>query len=180
MKSYLLIGCGSNRDKLISFEGSDEVGPGSPEKTFDGRLVTLDIDENLGPDICHDLDILPYPLGDDVFDEIHAYEVLEHCGRQGDAKFFFDQFSEFWRILKPGGYMMISVPLWDTEMAWGVPDHKRVFPPNLFGFLDREYYDNLGKPGFADYRHLLGKTNFIPLTCKEAEMSLYVVLRAIK
>ena len=29
------------------------------------------------------------PFGDDAFDEIHAYEVLEHTGRQGDWRFFF-------------------------------------------------------------------------------------------
>lgn len=181
MKTYLLLGSGSNHTKCVRFEGSDEVGPGSPESDFSGgRLVTLDIDPRLNPDVCHDLDVLPYPFGDDIFDEVHAYEVLEHTGRQGDGKFFFDQFSEFWRILKPGGYMILSVPLWDTEMAWGVPDHKRVFTPNLFGFLEPEYYDNLGKPGYADYRHWLGETHFKCISYKEDKMSLFVILRAVK
>lgn len=178
MKRYLLIGSGSNHEKRFTFD--DEGFPGSPEKTFDGELVKLDIDPDVKPDVVWDLDVLPYPFKDEEFDEIHAIEVLEHCGRQGDAKFFFGQFAEFYRILKPNGYMCISVPMWDGEVAWGVPDHKRVFTPGLFGFLSKSYYDNLGKPGYADYRKLLGTTNFHPLGAQEGKESLYVVLRAVK
>jgi SAM-dependent methyltransferase len=181
MKRYLLLGSGSNYGKRVRFSPSDEVGPGSPEADFSGgELVTLDIDPDLKPDVAWDLDVMPYPFADNEFDEIHAYEVLEHCGTQGDGKFFFAQFAEFWRILKPGGYMCISVPMWDGEMAWGVPDHKRVFTPGIFGFLDPKYYENLGKPGFADYRKWLGSTNFNPLGKEEAMESLFVILRAIK
>lgn len=181
MKRYLLLGSGSNFGKRIKFDGSDKVGPGSPEPDFDaGELVTLDIDADLKPDVVWDLDVLPYPFGDNEFDEIHAYEVLEHCGTQGDGKYFFAQFAEFWRMLKPGGYMCISVPLWDCAMAWGAPDHKRVLPSSVFGFLDPAYYENIGKPGYADYRKWLGATNFEPLGAEDAGDSLFVVLRARK
>lgn len=182
MKQYLLVGCGSERGKRIKFDGNDEHGPGSPEGSFDnGSLMTWDIDPDLKPDITHDLDVLPYPVPSNVYDEIHCYEVLEHCGTQGDGKFFFGQFAEFWRMLKPGGYLCISVPAWDSYMAWGVPDHKRVLPLNIFGFLDPRYYDNLGKPGYADYRKLLGKTNFRFVAADEKNPDqLYVVMRAIK
>lgn len=175
-KKVLLLGCGTSRDKRVKFEAS-------PEKDFtDNDLVTCDMDQDLtpAPDVIHDLDRLPYPFADNEFDEIHAYEVLEHCGTQGDGKFFFGQFAEFYRILKPGGYMMISVPMWDDMVAWGVPDHKRVLPSCIFNFLSPEYYKNVGKPGYADYRKLLGTTNFYPLGAEEKGQSLYVVLRAIK
>ena len=70
------------------------------------NLVTLDIDPNCNPDIICDLNELPYPFKDNTFNEIHGYEVLEHCGTQGDYQYFFAQFTEFWRILKPEGMFL--------------------------------------------------------------------------
>jgi len=182
MKRYLLVGCGGARDKRITFQGSDEVGPGSPEQDFSaGQLVTLDVDADTGADIVHDLDVLPYPFADDEFDEIHAYEVLEHCGTQGDAKFFFGQFYEFWRALKPGGYMMISVPMWNDAIAFAVPDHRRVLPEAAFGFLDARYEEICAKqPGVGNYKKLRGSLNFLPLMKQETETQLFVVMRAVK
>lgn len=171
---YLLLGSGSEHSRRVQHSGKTDFS--------DGVLVKLDMDAGVNPDVVHNLDELPYPFTDNEFDEIHAYECLEHCGRQGDGEFFFAQFGEFWRMLKPDGIVAITVPLWDSEIAWGVPDHKRVFPPSLFGFLEPSYYDNLGKPGYADYRHWLGKTNFKVLHVQrlDAAMQLCVVLRAMK
>lgn len=178
---YLLIGCGNEHSKRIWFDANGENGKGSPERDFgSGELVTLDIDPDLSPSVVHDLDKLPYPFADDEFDEIHAYEVLEHCGRQGDGEFFFAQFREFYRILKHDGYLMISVPMWDNEIAWGVPDHKRVLPKSIFAFLDRAYYENIGKAAYGDYRHLLGDVHLPSVGFEESETQLHVVLRAVK
>lgn len=175
-KRVLLLGSGTSHDKRVVFDRS-------PEKDFsECDLVTCDIDPDLtpAPSVVHNLDVMPYPWGDNEFDEIHAYEVLEHCGTQGDGKFFFDQFAEFYRILKPGGFMMISVPMWDDQVAWGVPDHKRVLPECIFGFLSVDYYKNVGRPGYADYRKQLGTTNFEAIGKDEKGATLYVVLRAVK
>jgi hypothetical protein len=80
----LLIGCGSSRAKKLSTQGRSEwIG-----------LVTLDYEKRHSPDVVHDLHD-PLPFDDDTADEIHAYEVLEHVGRQGDYKFFFQQFADF-------------------------------------------------------------------------------------
>lgn len=173
---YLLIGSGNEHSRRIQT-------PENPSTDFsDGTLVKLDIDPRAKPDVVHDLNELPYPFADNEFDEIHAYECLEHCGTQGDGKFFFAQFGEFWRMLKPNGLMAISVPVWNSEVAWGVPDHKRVFPPCVFGFLDPAYYDNVGKPGYADYRDWLGPTHFKVQGMKQSDeaMQLFVLLKAVK
>src|SRR5262245_64072814 len=114
VKKYLLIGAGTEHSKRVKL-------PGHSKDFSDGDLITLDIDDALNPQIVWDLDTLPYTFGaDDEFDEIHAYEVLEHCGTQGDGKFFFAQFAEFCRMLKPNGLMVLSVSLWDHELLWGV------------------------------------------------------------
>lgn len=174
MRRELLMGCGSTRDKRIT---TTEIPAGWQ------NLTTLDIAASANADVVHNLDVFPYPFDDNSFDEIHAYEVLEHCGRQGDGAFFFGQFAEIWRILKPGGYFCATVPRWDSPMAWGAPDHKRVLPADVFVFLDPEYYErNLGKPDVcaADYRPWLGTTNLQMVGHTERGGSLAVVLRAVK
>ena len=139
----LLLGAGNSRVRKIR-------PPQSPEDF--GELTTLDIDPSTGCDVVHDLNVLPYPFADGEFDEIHAYEVLEHCGRQGDWKFFFDQFAEFYRMLKPEGLVCFTVPMWNSEWAWGDPGHTRVITPGSLIFLDREQYKQIGKSSMTDYR----------------------------
>ena len=140
----LLIGCGNDREKKVFFEA---IPKGWTE------LVTLDMDPVVKPDVVHDLNDLPLPFDDDMFDEIHAYEVLEHTGRQGDWRFFFNQFYEFWRILKPGGYLVGTVPAWDSVWAFGDPGHTRVIPPESLIYLSqREYEVQVGTNAMTDYR----------------------------
>lgn len=139
----LLMGCGKSRQKKVAFTDAPEwVQP----------LVTLDMDPDSGADIIHDLDVRPLPFPDDHFDEMGAYDVLEHLGRNGDWKGYFDEFAEYWRILKPGGLFSILVPIGQDHFA--DPGHTRFFGPNWFGFLRQSYYANNiaeGRP-ITDYR----------------------------
>ena len=105
------------------------------------------------PDIVWDLENLPYPLAESEFDEIHAYEVLEHVGKQGDWRFFFAQFDEFARILKPGGLMCITAPNSPDPWVWGDPGHTRYMGQQVYTFLSRdEYGRQCGKTSMTDYR----------------------------
>ncbi len=115
-------------------------------------LTTLDHEPTHNPDIVHDLNNLPYPFGDEEFDEIHAYEVLEHCGTQGDWRFFFAQWAEFHRILKDGGFFVGTVPLPDSIWAWGDPSHTRVIPLVQLGFLSQSHYGGVGITTSSDFR----------------------------
>jgi SAM-dependent methyltransferase len=117
--------------------------------------VTLDLDPTTNPDVLWDLNTLPYPFDSDSFDEIHAYEVLEHCGSQGDWRFFFAQFQELWRILKPGGRLIFTVPAPGSVWVWGDPGHTRAIPPEQMIFLSQaEYEKQVGKTAMTDYRHV--------------------------
>jgi SAM-dependent methyltransferase len=139
----LLIGCGSARDRRISIRG----------RTGWTELVTLDHNPDHKPDVVHDLEVLPYPFADDTFDEIHAYEVLEHIGRQGDWKAFFAQFSEFWRILKPAGALAATCPSYRSIWAWGDPSHTRVLTSGTLVFLSQDQYcQQVGKTTMSDFR----------------------------
>lgn len=140
----LLIGCGNNKSKKVTFDAIPAHWT---------ELTTLDIDEAARPDVVHDLEDLPLPFDDDMFDEIHAYEVLEHTGQQGDWRFFFNQFYEFWRILKPGGYLIGTCPMWDSMWAWGDPGHKRIINEGSLVFLSqKEYRVQVGNSAMTDYR----------------------------
>lgn len=137
----LLIGCGSARDKRVYLGDHSEWN----------QLTTLDINSDHNPDIVHDLMQIPYPFEDAYFDEIHAYEVLEHLGKQGDYESFFAQFSEFWRILKPGGMLCATVPWWQGRWAWADPGHTRVITPDTLTFLNQDAYQDKNAM-MTDYR----------------------------
>lgn len=142
-------------------------------------LTTLDIDPASGADVIHDLDVLPLPFGDDAFDEIHASEVLEHTGRQGDWRFFFAQFSEFWRILKPNGTLAASCPSLTSRWLWADPGHTRVIAPETLYFLDQGLYEQIGQTAMTDYRHVW-KGDFHTEWTEDDGESFKFLLRAVK
>ena len=73
----LLIGAGRRPLKLLS----------RPDLKEWDNLTTLDLNPDHKPDVVWDLNNIPLPFEDSAFDEIHAYNILEHVGRQGDYKF---------------------------------------------------------------------------------------------
>lgn len=169
----LLIGCGTRREKLLIIDGM-------PDTWTD--LHTLDIDPNLkpAPNFVHDLEDLPLPFDDNVFDEIHAYEVLEHTGQQGDWRFFFNQMYEFWRILKPGGFLCGTCPMWDGKWAWGDPGHKRIIHATSLVFLSQlEYKVQVGNGAMTDYRDYWDG-DFECVALKESGETFGFVMKAVK
>lgn len=93
--------------------------------------VNLDINPGPGIDVVHDLNVFPYPFGDDEFDEIIAYSILEHVD---DLVRTMD---ELHRILKPGGRLDIIVPYYKGPIAWGNPTHVRAFSYETFLFFTK-------------------------------------------
>lgn len=170
MPKSLLAGCGSKRIKMLAPGGNTEWGD----------LTTLDNNASHGPDVVHDLNETPYPFNADTFDEIHAYEVLEHLGRQGDYQAFFNQFAEFWRILKPDGYFCASVPLPTSVWAWADPSHTRIIPRESLVFLSQaQYAAQVGITAMSDFRHIY-KADFETTFAKDHDGSLFFILKAIK
>jgi SAM-dependent methyltransferase len=150
----LLIGAGVSRVKRLMVQGTGD--------TFHD-LTTLDMNPEVNPDVVHDLNQLPLPFGDGAFDEIHAYEVLEHLGQQGDFRSFFALFEEFYRILKPGGLVLATVPAYNSQWAWGDPGHTRIITAGTLVFLSQdEYKKQVGNTSITDYR-VCYKGDFVPL-----------------
>lgn len=166
----LLLGAGSNRDKRIAPDGQ--------EGWHD--LTTLDYEPSHNPDIVHDLTVVPWPIEDDTYDEVHGYELWEHLGTQGDYKAFFAQFGEAWRILKPDGILAGSCPTYDSPWLWGDPGHTRYIGPESFVYLSQaEYHEQVGRTAITDYRaHWHG--DFDVAWLHRQEETMFWALRAIK
>lgn len=74
------------------------------------RTVSLDIDpRGLGAGgVCGSA--LSLPFEDAAFDTVSAFDVIEHCDPEQDA------IAEVWRVLRPGGRFVMSVPAY--SWAW--------------------------------------------------------------
>ncbi len=166
----LLIGAGANHAKKFETDAGKEWK----------NLTTLDMVDHENIDVLWDLEKLPLPFDNRTFDEIHAYEVLEHTGHQGDYQFFFDQFSEFWRILKPDGILCATVPRYTSVWAWGDPGHKRIINEGSLIFLSQsEYKKQVGKTAMSDYRPFY-KADFKTELAAYDQESFVFCIKAIK
>jgi SAM-dependent methyltransferase len=168
----LLIGCGGSRQKKVTVDGD-----------FSWKdLKTLDNNPFHKPDIVFNLEEITLPFPDNSIDEIHAYEVLEHTGYQGDHEFFFKQFSEFYRVLKPDGYLIGTCPAWNNQWAFGDPSHKRVLCRETFWFLNQRLYTAwVGNNAMSDFRYLFkGDFEEVYYAQYEGQLSFQFILKVIK
>ena len=150
----LLVGAGNSRQKKLWLENGSAAW---------SDLVTLDMFAETNPDVLCDVEQRPLPFADNTFDEVHAYDVLEHLSAQGDWRSFFAEWSEWWRILKPGGHMLAVSPHWSSPWAWMDPGHRRVYGAEILGFLDQTMYrDNVGDGPMTDYRGVY-QADFAPV-----------------
>ncbi len=85
---------------------------------------------------------MPWIWGDEEFDKIIALDVMEHLRVE-----VFEWLDECWRILKPGGQLVLRLPAWDHENSHIDPTHRRLFHEHTFDYWDRRtsYFDNYGK-----------------------------------
>lgn len=157
----------------------------SPSSHFEGEVFTLDIQGENSDTHCvfdlenlHAMDNLPYD--NEMFDEIHAYEIIEHYGMQGDYRGFFREFAEYWRILRPGGLMMISCPMWDSPWSIGDPGHCRMFAKQSFSWLVEEHYEQIDDgsgSSCTDYRAFVDGKWWLLLGVEETTDQLFVILQ---
>ncbi len=108
------IGCGRNKRK-------DAIGIDIVK--LEGVDVVCNLEEGL-------------PFKDSVFDLVYASHVLEHVHN------FIQLMEEIWRVLKPNGKLIIDVPFFAHEHAYGNPTHIRFFTWNSFHYFTSENPEN--------------------------------------
>ena len=107
---------------------------------YDAEIITLDEDDRLEPDIVCSLGTQAIPLSDNSIDQVVAWHVLEHIGRQGETKEWFLFWEEIYRILIPDGQLQFECPLHSSLWAWSDPSHTRALSPYSFLFFDQDSY----------------------------------------
>lgn len=169
--SDLLIGCGASRVRRLPYGGRKEWND----------LVTVDMNEDAKPDLVWDLNDPHLPFEDSTFDEIHAYDVLEHLGQQGDWRAFFSEWSEWYRLLKPDGVLCGLSPRWDSGWAFGDPGHRRIVGPECLVYLQQpQYTAQVGVTAMTDYRHVY-QADFEPVEYGNLDaIGFMYVLKAVK
>lgn len=117
------------------------------KRTID-RVVSLDIDESLEPDVVGDVRKMPFK--DDEFDIVLCAEVLEHLP-YGD---FGNCLNELKRVAKNG--VVLSLPHWGYTFKIGIKmpflgDFKRILKLSGLKFhrFSGEHYWEIGKRGYS-------------------------------
>ena len=96
--------------------------------------VGIDILPFHGVDIIHDIEEQPFPLPDECCSVILASHILEHIN---PAKFgFINLMNELWRVMKPNGELMISVPYAGSKGYWQDPTHCNPIIQDTFFYFD--------------------------------------------
>lgn len=150
MKRVLLLGCGTSRERRI------RVTEGGATDFSGDNVISVDMDPRCNPTYCWNMnDGFPKELvlyQDGMFDEIHAYDSLEHWGQQGDWKGWLDEMGSYHDLLKPGGLFFALVPVGEDRFA--DPGHVRFMGTNFFTVLSQEWYKDQAKKGIhgGDYR----------------------------
>jgi SAM-dependent methyltransferase len=138
------------------------------------KLTTLDRSSRCKPDVVWNLEKLPWPFPANEFDEVHAYEILEHLGRQGDEIAFFSHFNELHRILKPNGRLFATVPDLKSPWLWGDPGHRRAISLESLTFLCQDEYDK--QPEYmSDYRNIYTGDFRIVMARTEADSFMFIL-----
>lgn len=118
---WLDVGCGDN--KQAGCLGMDR------------RLLT-------GVDVVHDAEALPWPFPDATFDRIICSHILEHL----KPWLMVDLIDEAWRVIKPGGRLLIAMPYAGSFGFYQDPTHIKAWNEATATYFDPE------KPLYAVYR----------------------------
>lgn len=116
--------------------------------------INVDSVAEVDPDLVIDLDQRPWPLPDDHFREVHAYDVLEHLTN------VIGTLEELHRICRAGAIIHITVPHFSSANAFTDPTHKHYFGHQSFHYVTGEHVH--GHYSAARFRRIHTKIMFHP------------------
>uniref|UniRef100_A0A6M3LK12 Putative methyltransferase n=1 Tax=viral metagenome TaxID=1070528 RepID=A0A6M3LK12_9ZZZZ len=109
------VGCGQN--KQPNFLGMDK------------RKVP-------GVDILHDAEVSPWPLPDSICNKILCSHIYEHIKPWVSIDFM----NECWRVMKPGGQLLISTPYATSHGFYQDPTHCNPANESTWTYFDPAHF----------------------------------------
>ena len=107
------------------------------------NFVTMDIRKLPNVDIVHDVTKFPYPIPSNSCLTILMSHLWEHI----EPKYRMSVMDELWRIMKPGGQLLLSAPYYMSIGATQDPTHYTCPNENTFTYFDPGYpLYNIYKP----------------------------------
>lgn len=97
----------------------DILNLGAGKKPIEGAVNHDRLKHSKAIDVAHDLNELPWPWADRSFDLIAAIAVLEHLDRD-----LIQSLNECHRILRPGGRLVVKLPMWNAARSYDDPTHR--------------------------------------------------------
>ena len=94
-----------------------------------------------------DLNVTPWPWGDNTIDVIDAISVFEHLKLT-----LIETMNECWRILKPTGFIHIKYPLNISVFIREDPTHRWFWGEFVTDFLDPRTKYGKGAPYYTPYK----------------------------
>jgi SAM-dependent methyltransferase len=104
-----------------------DLGCGNRKKN---GAIGIDFNPDTMADIIHDLNKFPYPFDNSFFDIIIADNVMEHLDD------LIKVLQELYRVTKPNGQLIITVPYFQSKWAYVDPTHKHFFTSESFSYFD--------------------------------------------
>lgn len=104
--------CHTSDEKVVDLGCGRSKVPGS---------IGLDCFKDPAVDVVHDLDVFPYPFGNDSLDAVYLNHCIEHLL---DPK---RTLEECLRIVRPQGNIFITVPHVTNLASFGDVTHRRYF-----------------------------------------------------
>ncbi|MEO8115387.1 MAG: hypothetical protein ABI655_13455 [Phenylobacterium sp.] len=110
--------------------------------------VNVDSAPQCSPDEVVDLERTPWPWPDSCAQEMRFIHSLEHMG--GDPKLFIAIMQQIYRVMSPGGVVIIHAPHPRHDSFINDPTHVRAITPDTLRLFDRQLNDQWRSEGVAN------------------------------
>lgn len=105
--------------------------------------VGMDIRATKNAQIVWDCEVTPYPFPDEICQSVLMSHLMEHL----NPKYVVDIMNEIWRIMKPGGQLLLAMPYPLSHGFYQDPTHIKSWNETTATYFDPQHFlYNIYKP----------------------------------